>query len=268
MKLCRFQPLILEAPEAGASTAYPAPRLGRVEGAVVRELIGDPFANPQPTERNWPLEAVKLLPPCVPSKIVCVGRNYHAHANELGNEIPTEPLIFLKPPSSILAPEEPIVMPRVSKRVDYEGEIALIIGKACFWLADEDSAKPYIGAVTCLNDVTARDLQNTDSQWTRPKGFDTFCPFGPVMETEFDPGDLAVETFVNGNRKQHGRTSEMLFSLDVIIRWISRVMTLVPGDVIATGTPSGVGPLKSGDVVEVVVGGVGTLRNPVIAAGE
>ena len=265
MKLCRFQPLVFEAPEAGASASHPAPRLGRVENLLVRELTGDPFSSPQPTDRTWPLEDIKLLPPSVPSKILCVGRNYRAHANELGNEIPTEPLIFLKPPSSILAPDEPIVMPRVSKRVDYEGEIALIIGKCCLHLSENDSAMPYIGAVTCLNDVTARDLQNTDSQWTRAKGFDTFCPFGPVIETELDLSDATVETFVNGHRKQHGRTSEMLFSLDVIIRWISRVMTLVPGDVIATGTPSGVGPLKAGDVVEVVVGGVGTLRNPVVA---
>lgn len=268
MKLCRFQPLVIEAPEAGASASHPAPRLGRVENLLVRELTGAPFSSPQPTDRTWPLEDVKLLPPSVPSKIVCVGRNYRAHANELGNEIPTEPLIFLKPPSSILAPEEPIVMPLVSKRVDYEGEIALIIGKTCSHLSDNDSAMPYVGAVTCLNDVTARDLQNTDSQWTRAKGFDTFCPFGPVMETELDLSDATVETFVNGNRKQSGRTSEMLFSLDVIIRWISRVMTLFPGDVIATGTPSGVGPLKAGDIVEVVVGGVGTLRNPVVAADE
>jgi 2-keto-4-pentenoate hydratase/2-oxohepta-3-ene-1,7-dioic acid hydratase in catechol pathway len=265
MKLCRFQPLVIEAPETGASASHPEPRLGRVENQLVLELTGDPFSSPQATDHTWPLEDVKLLPPCVPSKIVCVGRNYRAHANELNHEIPTEPLIFLKPPSSILAPEEPIVMPRISKRVDYEGEIALVIGKTCAHLSDNDSAKPYIGAVTCLNDVTARDLQNIDSQWTRAKGFDTFCPFGPVMETDLDFSDATVETFVNGNRKQHGRTSEMLFSLDVIIRWISRVMTLVPGDVIATGTPSGVGPLKAGDVVEVVVGGVGTLRNPVVA---
>lgn len=268
MKLCRFQPLVIEAPHAGATTVHPAPRVGRVEGSSVRELSGELFGTLANTQSTWPLEAVKLLPPCVPSKIVCVGRNYRAHANELGNEIPTEPLIFLKPPSSILAPEEPIVMPRVSKRVDYEGEIALVIGKTCSWLGDNDSAKPHVAAVTCLNDVTARDLQNTDSQWTRAKGFDTFCPFGPVMETNLDLGDISVETFVNGHRKQHGHTSEMLFSLDVIIRWISRVMTLLPGDIIATGTPSGVGPLKAADVVEVVVSGVGTLRNPVIVAGE
>ena len=268
MKICRFQPLIFEAPETGASDSHPEPRLGRVENSVVRELTGAPFSSPQPTNRMWSLEDIKQLPPCVPSKIVCVGRNYRAHANELGNEIPTEPLIFLKPPSSILAPDEPIVMPRVSKRVDYEGEIALVIGKTCSKLDDSDSAKPYIGAITCLNDVTARDLQNIDSQWTRPKGFDTFCPFGPVMETELDPSDATVETFVNGIRKQHGRTSEMLFSLDVIIRWISQVMTLFPGDLVATGTPAGVGPMQSGDVVEVVVSGVGTLRNPVTALGR
>jgi 2-keto-4-pentenoate hydratase/2-oxohepta-3-ene-1,7-dioic acid hydratase in catechol pathway len=173
----------------------------------------------------------------------------------------------LKPPSAVIAPEEPIVMPAISKRVDYEGEIAVIIGRACSQLPEGDSVKPYIAGFTCLNDVTARDLQKSDGQWTRGKGFDTFCPLGPVLETELDLSVATVETFLNGVRKQSGRASEMMFSVDVIIRWISRVMTLLPGDVIATGTPSGVGPVQAGDVVEVVVGGVGTLRNPFVAQG-
>jgi 2-keto-4-pentenoate hydratase/2-oxohepta-3-ene-1,7-dioic acid hydratase in catechol pathway len=268
MKLCRFQPALLSATVSRSSEeTHPGALAGFVEGANVREISGDFFAGWRPGERVWPLSEVKLLPPSVPSKIVCVGRNYREHASELGNEVPPEPLIFLKPPSAIIAPEEPIVMPAISKRVDYEGEIAVIIGRACSQLAEGENVKPYIAGFTCLNDVTARDLQKSDGQWTRGKGFDTFCPFGPVLETELDLSAATVETFLNGVRKQSGRASEMMFSVDVIIRWISRVMTLQPGDVIATGTPSGVGPVQAGDVVEVVVGGVGTLRNPVVAQG-
>jgi 2-keto-4-pentenoate hydratase/2-oxohepta-3-ene-1,7-dioic acid hydratase in catechol pathway len=268
MKLCRFQPALFSAAiSRSGGEARPGALFGAVEGANVREISGDFFSAWKPGERVWPLNEVKFLPPSVPSKIVCVGRNYREHASELGNEVPPEPLIFLKPPSAIIAPDEPIVMPAISKRVDYEGEIAVIIGRICSQLGPSDDVKPYIAGFTCLNDVTARDLQKSDGQWTRGKGFDTFCPFGPVLETELDLGAATVETFVNGARKQSGRASEMMFSVDVIIRWISRVMTLQPGDVIATGTPSGVGPVQAGDVVEVVVGGVGTLRNPVVAQG-
>ena len=263
MKICRFQPLVFEPPSHGAGASHPAVLFGRIEKDLVREMSGDVNSNPQPLDRTWPLDSVKLLPPVVPSKIVCVGRNYREHANELGNEMPKYPLIFLKPPSSIIATGEPIVMPAVSGRVDYEGEIAVVMGRVCSWLGDNESATPYIAGLTCLNDVTARDLQNPDGQWTRAKGFDTFCPVGPFIETEFDFGAASVETFVNGKRRQSGRTSEMMFSVDVILRWISRVMTLVPGDIIATGTPAGVGPLAAGDVVEVAVSGVGTLSNPV-----
>jgi 2-keto-4-pentenoate hydratase/2-oxohepta-3-ene-1,7-dioic acid hydratase in catechol pathway len=255
--------MIFEAPPRGGMSSHPAPLFGRIEENVVREMSGELFSNPKPTERKWPLEDVKLLPPVTPSKIVCVGRNYLEHANELGNELPKYPLIFLKPPSSIIATGEPIVMPAVSNRVDYEGEIGLVMGRCCSWLGENESAIPYIAGLTCVNDVTARDLQNVDGQWTRAKGFDTFCPVGPFIETEFDFGAACVETFVNGKRKQSGRTSEMMFSVDVILRWISRVMKLEPGDLIATGTPSGVGPVAAGDVVEIVVSGVGTLRNPV-----
>jgi 2-keto-4-pentenoate hydratase/2-oxohepta-3-ene-1,7-dioic acid hydratase in catechol pathway len=268
MKLCRFQPQIVQGPvtRSGAES-HPETLFGTVIGDSVREISGDFFSGWRPAERVWPLAEVKFLPPSNPSKIVCVGRNYHEHAKELGNEVPPEPLIFLKPPSAIIAPEEPIVMPAISKRVDYEGEIAVIIGRVCSHLEENADVKPYVAGYTCLNDVTARDLQKSDGQWTRGKGFDTFCPFGPVMETEVEVAALTVETFVNGARKQSGRATEMIFSIDVIIRWISRMMTLMPGDVIATGTPAGVGPVQPGDVVEVVVGGVGTLRNPVISQG-
>ncbi len=266
MKICRFQPLVFEAvPSRSGTTTHPDVLLGRVEQDHVRQLDGDLFAGWKPTEKTWPIEQVNFLPPSVPSKIVCVGRNYREHAAELGNDVPAEPLIFLKPPSAIVAPEEAIVMPAISKRVDYEGEIAIVIGRNCSRLAENEDVRPYISGFTCLNDVTARDLQKTDGQWTRAKGFDTFCPFGPVLETELDLAAATIETYVNGLKKQSGRASEMIFSVDVIIRWISRVMTLLPGDVIATGTPSGIGPLASGDTVEVTVGGVGTLRNRVVA---
>lgn len=265
MKLCRFQPAVLPAPDSRSTTeTHPGPRFGVVEADSVRETSGGFGAGWRPGKQVWALKDVKLLPPSVPSKIVCVGRNYLEHAKELGNDAPTEPVIFLKPPSAIIAPEEPIVMPSISKRVDHEAEIAIIVGRVCAHLGANDDVRPYIGGFTCLNDVTARDLQKTDGQWTRAKGFDTFCPFGPVLETELDLGAATVEAFVNGVRKQSGRASEMIFPVDVIIRWISRMMTLQPGDVIATGTPAGVGPLQKGDVVEIVVGGVGRLRNPVV----
>jgi len=267
MKACRFQPLVFSP--AGLTRAgmgiHPVPRYGIVAGAVVQEISGDLFGQWIETDRAWPLAEVKLVPPATPSKIVCLGRNYREHAAELGNPVPEEPLIFLKPPSAVIAPEEPIVLPAISKRVDYEGELAVVIGRSCSQLGPGDDAAPYILGFTCLNDVTARDLQAADVQFTRAKGFDTFCPLGPVIETELDLAAATLETYLNGERRQSGRFTEMIFSVDAIIKWISRVMTLFPGDVIATGTPSGVGALTSGDVVEVVVSGVGTLRNPVVA---
>lgn len=270
MKLCRFQTLEFAAKELNRSDhrIYPEIRNGVIEGNEVREIPGQLWTSREPTGPSWPLNSVKLLPPCTPSKIVCVGRNYLEHAKELGNEAPKQPLIFLKPPSSVVAPDEPIVIPRISKRVDYEGELAAIVGRRCQNLQPNENISPYILGYTCLNDVTARDLQKLDVQFTRAKGFDTFCPLGPVIETSLDLAGATVETFVNGTRKQYGHTSEMIFSLDVIIRYIVQVMTLEPGDVIATGTPSGVGSLVAGDVVEVSVSGVGTLRNPVIGSAE
>jgi 2-keto-4-pentenoate hydratase/2-oxohepta-3-ene-1,7-dioic acid hydratase in catechol pathway len=270
MKLCRFQKLEFTAEELGRSDhqIHPEIRNGIIEGNDVYEVLGDLWGRRERPGHSWPLNSVKLLPPSTPSKIICIGRNYLEHAKEMNNEAPKEPLIFLKPPSSVIAPDEPIVIPSISKRVDYEGELAVIVGRRCRNLPRGESISPYILGYTCLNDVTARDLQRSDVQFTRAKGFDTFCPFGPVVETSLDLAGATVETFVNGTRKQYGHTSEMIFSLDVIIRYIAQVMTLQPGDVISTGTPSGVGSLAAGDVVEVSVSGVGTLRNSVIGSVE
>jgi 2-keto-4-pentenoate hydratase/2-oxohepta-3-ene-1,7-dioic acid hydratase in catechol pathway len=270
MKLCRFQPQEFDAHELGRTLreSHPHSRSGIIEGDKIHEIHGELRGPRERTGATWPLDRIKFLPPSVPSKIVCVGRNYLEHAKELGNDAPAQPLIFLKPPSAVIAPEEPIVYPRISSRVDHEGELAVIIAQRCYQVKESESVAPYILGYTCLNDVTARDLQKQDVQFTRGKGFDTFCPFGPVLETQIAPAGASVETFVNGIRKQSGHTSEMIFSVDVIIRFIAQVMTLEPGDVIATGTPSGVGPLVPGDVVEVSVGGIGTLRNPVIAAQD
>ena len=210
------------------------------------------------------LAEAKLVAPVQPSKIVCVGRNYREHAKELGNEVPSEPLIFLKPPSSLIGRDEAIVLPSISARVDHEGELGVVIAKRCRRLRPDEDLTPYILGYTCVNDVTARDLQKKDGQWTRGKGFDTFCPVGPLVTADIDPwAGVPVETSVNGELRQQGNTRDFIFPLDVVIRYISQVMTLFPGDLIATGTPSGVGPLKAGDLVAVTVQGVGTLRNPV-----
>jgi 2-keto-4-pentenoate hydratase/2-oxohepta-3-ene-1,7-dioic acid hydratase in catechol pathway len=197
-----------------------------------------------------------------PSKIVCVGRNYLAHAQELGNAVPPQPMIFLKPPSALLAPGEPIVLPSQSEQVEYEGEIGVVLLERVreFSVAAAESAR--LG-FTCVNDVTARDLQKADGQWGRAKGFDTFCPVGPLVVEGLDWRTLEVTTRLNGTVRQHGKASEMAYSIPAIIAFISSVMTLEPGDLIATGTPAGVGRLASGDVVEVEVSGVGVLRNPV-----
>jgi 2-keto-4-pentenoate hydratase/2-oxohepta-3-ene-1,7-dioic acid hydratase in catechol pathway len=209
-----------------------------------------------------PFAEAALLAPVQPSKIVCVGRNYREHAAELGNEVPVEPLIFLKPPSSVIGPGQAIVRPKISTRVDHEAELAVVIGKRCRNLKVDEDVRPYILGYSCVNDVTARDLQKKDGQWTRGKGFDTFCPIGPVVVDTLDPwAGVDVEARVNGQVKQRGNTRDFIFSLDVIIRYIAEVMTLFPGDLIATGTPSGVGPLVGGDKVEVSVAGVGSLQN-------
>jgi 2-keto-4-pentenoate hydratase/2-oxohepta-3-ene-1,7-dioic acid hydratase in catechol pathway len=212
------------------------------------------------------LDEVRLLAPAEPSKIVCIGRNYREHARELNHPIPSEPLFFLKPPSSVIGPGDEIRRPMdLSQRVDHEGELAVVIGKRCYKLREDEDVSPYIVGYTCLNDVTARDLQNKDGQWSRAKGFDTFCPIGPVVVDGLDPWKgVRVQTRLNGELRQDGTTADFLFALDVIVRFIAQVMTLQPGDVIATGTPAGVSPLNAGDVVEISVEGVGTLRNPVV----
>jgi 2-keto-4-pentenoate hydratase/2-oxohepta-3-ene-1,7-dioic acid hydratase in catechol pathway len=260
MKFCRFVPLDTSASQSAS------PLYGLLEGEHVREISGLPWSSWSQSSRTWLVADVRLLAPVEPGKIVCVGRNYAAHAAELGNEMPKEPLIFLKPPSSIVGPGEPIVLTPQSQRVEHEGELALIVGRRCSQLKDSDDALSYLLGYSCLNDVTARDLQKSDVQFTRAKGFDTFCPVGPHVETQLDPADALVETRVNGALRQLGRTSLMAYPVAFIVSWISRVMTLYPGDLIATGTPAGVGPLLAGDVVEVSVGGVGVLRNPVHAA--
>ena len=215
---------------------------------------------------DLPLSEGRLLSPVEPSKVVCIGRNYREHAIELNHPIPTEPLIFLKPPSSVIATGDAIRRPNMlSQRVDHEGELGVVIGQRCYRLREGDDVRPYILGYTCVNDVTARDLQEKDGQWTRAKGFDTFCPVGPVVAESLDPWKgIGVQTRVNGQLRQNGTTVDFLFPLDVLIHFISQVMTLEAGDLIATGTPAGVGPLQPGDSVEVAVEGVGTLKNPVL----
>ena len=208
-------------------------------------------------------DAVKFLPPVAPSKIVCVGRNYAEHAAELGNEVPKEPLLFLKAPSALITDGEAIVIPAQSSQVEHEGELAIVIGRACKNLTENDNPFDYIFGYACLNDVTARDLQRRDVQFTRAKSFDSFCPIGNLIETELDVSDIRLTTKVNGAIKQDGRTSQMVFSVPFLVRYISNQMTLNAGDIIATGTPAGVSKLENGDVCEVEIEGIGTLRNPV-----
>lgn len=199
-----------------------------------------------------------------PSKIVCVGRNYADHAAELGNSVPSEPLLFLKAPSAVIFTGDPVKLPAQSVQVEHEGELGVVISTKCSNLADTDDVKQYIKGYTCVNDVTARDIQRHDVQFTRGKSFDTFCPVGPWIETDLDPSDLRVICRVNGEIKQDGRTSQMVFPVDFLVRYISRQMTLVPGDLIATGTPSGVSKLKKGDICDVEIEGIGTLTNTII----
>ena len=257
MKICRY----LMRHASSSDSALPC--YGLIEGENVIEISAPPWAPWSRGSRSSRLADVRLLAPVAPSKIVCIGRNYAAHAAEMGNEVPKEPLMFLKPPSSIIGPEEAIVLTKYSQRVEHEGELALVLGRRCSHLRDTDDALSFVLGYTCLNDVTARDLQKSDVQFTRAKGFDTFCAVGPYIETGLDPSNLVVETHVNGVRRQSGSTSLMIYPPAFLVRWISRMMTLAPGDVIATGTPAGVGPLVAGDTVEVSVAGVGVLRNPV-----
>jgi 2-keto-4-pentenoate hydratase/2-oxohepta-3-ene-1,7-dioic acid hydratase in catechol pathway len=218
----------------------------------------------QQTTTTLPLNDVKLLAPVTPSKIVCVGRNYREHAAELGNKMPDEPMLFLKAPSAVIASGERIELPPASQQVEHEGELGVVIGRLARKLTEADDPLDYVFGYTCVNDVTARDLQRKDVQFTRGKSFDTFCPVGPWIETELDPANAAVTTQLNSEIKQQGNTADMAFPVAFLIRYISAIMTLYPGDLIATGTPAGVSKMKDGDTVEVEVAGIGVLRNQVV----
>ena len=224
-------------------------------------MEGDPFGSFELAE-HFDLSAVKLLPPCVPTKIIGIGLNYKDHIREMGLPTPEDPLIFLKANSSLNGPGDPILLPKASERVEFEGELAVVIGKKSRQIS-EAHVKEHLLGFTCFNDVTARDLQKKDVQFARAKSFDSFSCVGPWIETELDPSHLKIETKVNGETRQRSNTSELLFGVTKLVSFLSHMMTLLPGDLITTGTPSGVGPLKKGDVVEVIVEGIGTLSNPV-----
>lgn len=240
---------------------------GLLQDKSIQAIEGKPFGELNLTDCYYPRHKVKLLAPCEPTKIIAMGLNYHSHARELDMSLPNSPLTFLKPSSAVIGPGDNIVYPSASHRVDYEGELAVVIKKAA-WRVKAEDALDYVFGYACFNDVTARDLQNTDAQWTRAKGFDTFAAIGPWIETELDPCDVPIETYLNGKLKQKGNTSDLIYSIPEIINFISNVMSLLPGDIIATGTPSGVGPMYPGDTVEVRIPQVGTLRNFVIANGN
>jgi 2-keto-4-pentenoate hydratase/2-oxohepta-3-ene-1,7-dioic acid hydratase in catechol pathway len=246
------------------STRQDPPRYGWVLGDSVGPIDGNPFGDFHRLEADLPLERARLLAPVLPSKIVCIGRNYVAHAKEHDAEVPEVPLIFLKPPTAIIGPGDDIVLPPQSQKVEHEAELVVVIGKTARWTPPEQ-ALDYVLGYTVGNDVTARDLQMRDGQWTRGKGFDTFAPLGPWIETELDPSDALVTCAVNGEMRQMASTRDMVFGVRQLIAYISSVMTLLPGDLIYTGTPAGVGPLLPGDVVEVQIEGIGSLSNPVVA---
>lgn len=230
-----------------------------VEGASVFEA-----ARSRPGDDGKPVTGAVLAAPLIPGKIVAVGRNYADHARELGNAPPAEPLLFLKPPSTVVGPEEPIVIPTASSRVDFEGELAIVIGKQARRIP-AGGWRDYVLGFTCANDVTARDLQKKDVQFTRGKSFDSFCPLGPCIVTDLDPADLSLKTRLNGETRQDARTSQMIFDAGTLIEFITGIMTLFPGDIILTGTPAGVAPMSVGDKVEIEIEGIGVLRNPLVA---
>ncbi len=235
---------------------------GEGDARTAKEIAEHPFGTPTFTGRSWPLADVRLLAPILASKVIAIGKNYAAHAAEMGGEAPKDPVIFIKPNTSIVGPGAPIVLPPSSDEVHYEGELAIVIGRPC---KDVPASKAYevVLGYTVANDVSARDHQKNDGQWTRAKGHDTFCPLGPWIETSLDPSDLEIKTEVDGVVKQQSRTSLLLHDIPKIIEWVSAVMTLLPGDVILTGTPEGVGPIVDGDSVSITVEGIGTLTNPV-----
>lgn len=247
-----------------------ATKYGVLEDDRIRVMLGTPYgqfrrsdSSLRLTENTYKLEEVQVLAPCRPSKIVALGLNYRSHAEETKLPIPSVPLIFLKPSTAVIGPEDKIIYPKVSKRVDYEGELAVVMGREAKGV-DRAKAKEYVLGYTCFNDVSARYEQRDDGQWTRAKSYDTFAPIGPYIETDISPDDLKLETYLNGELRQSARTSDLIFPVDTLVSFISSIMTLLPGDVIATGTPSGIGPMKPGDVVEVRIENIGTLRNYVV----
>lgn len=238
------------------------PSYGWVYGDKIGLIDGSPFGEYRRMEAEIDLNSVELLPPTQPSKIICVGRNYVDHAREHGVDVPEVPMLFLKPPSSLLAARRPIILPPQSSQVEHEAEMAVVIGKRGRWITPDEVGK-YIFGYTIANDVTARDLQRRDGQWTRGKGFDTFCPVGPWIETELDPFDVLITCRVNQDVRQMGSTRDMVFTIPQLVAFASSVMTLEPGDLILTGTPAGVSPLNAGDVIEISIEGIGELINPV-----
>ncbi len=234
------------------------------DDAVLRIIDVHPFGEITFTGQQVTGAQARLLAPVLPSKIIAVGKNYEAHAAEMGGTAPTEPMIFLKPNTAVVGPDTPIRIPAMSQQVEHEAELAIVIGRLCQDVPRERVHEVILG-YTCANDVTARDLQKTDGQWGRAKGFDTFCPLGPWVVTDLDPSDLAISCEVEGETRQSGRTSELVHDVPALVSWISQVMTLLPGDVILTGTPAGVGPLRDGEEVTVTIEGIGTLANEVIA---
>jgi 2-keto-4-pentenoate hydratase/2-oxohepta-3-ene-1,7-dioic acid hydratase in catechol pathway len=241
-----------------------SPRFGWVNEDMVGPIDGSPLGEFRRLEATLPIESVRLLSPVLPGKIICVGRNYIAHAKEHGSEVPEIPLLFFKPPSAVIGPGDVVLLPPQSQQVEHEAELVAVIGKRGRWIQPENAIEHVLG-YTVGNDVTARDLQRRDGQWTRGKGFDTFCPLGPWIETEFDPADAMVSCYVNGEMRQMASTRDMVFGVKQIVAFASTVMTLEPGDILMTGTPAGVGPLLDGDVVDVTIEGLGKLSNPVAA---
>ena len=257
--------VVQEAAPDGVASAAIGPDF---EGLTIAELQGHPFGvgtdSVRYTGQSYPVADVRLLAPVLPTKVVAIGKNYADHAREMGGEPPDEPVIFLKPSTSVVGPGDPVARPvKLSERVDYEGELAVVIGRLCRDVPPERVSEVIFG-YTCANDVTARDLQAKDGQWTRAKGFDTFCPLGPWIETGLDPADLELTTTVNGEVRQRSRTSLLLHDVTAVICYITSVMTLLPGDIVLTGTPAGIGPLAFGDRVSVSIQGIGTLTNPVV----
>ena len=232
------------------------------EKVLAVEIDQHPFGDPTFTGRKWPMADVRLLAPILPTKVLCVGKNYAEHAREMGAETPQDPVIFMKPSTAVCGPNSPIKMPANSERVDFEGELAAVIGQPCKDVPEARGAEVVLGH-TIANDVTARDQQRADGQWTRAKGYDTFCPLGPWIDTAVDPGDLGIRTELDGEIHQESRTSLLTHDVPALVSWVSRIMTLLPGDVILTGTPAGVGPMADGQKVSVSVDGLGTLTNPV-----